>query len=169
MALSTFQGPIRSLGGFYNQGLSSQVVVAAATTLTVPDHAGKLIRLTATSGTITLPTLATVVDPVSSGPGPDPNTNSLAGVVFDIYIEAATTTCVFARGGTNTFVGSVIIAGGTTTAAGFVTSAGVSLTLNATTQGGIQGGRLRFTALPTNKWAVDGTLVGSGVTATPFA
>ena len=43
MALTTFQGPVRSLKGFYAQGPATVVSLTADTTLTVAAHAGKLL------------------------------------------------------------------------------------------------------------------------------
>jgi hypothetical protein len=44
----------------------------------------------------------------------------------------------------------------------------VSLTLNATTDGGLLGGWARFIGLNSTQWAVYGLLVGSGTIETPF-
>ena len=57
MALSTFQGPIRSMGGSYNQGPESVVALTADTTINPTDHAGKLILINNSTLTITLPIL----------------------------------------------------------------------------------------------------------------
>jgi hypothetical protein len=43
MARTTFQGPVRSLNGFITTGPDNVVNITAATTLTVADHAGKII------------------------------------------------------------------------------------------------------------------------------
>lgn len=44
-----------------------------------------------------------------------------------------------------------------------------ALSSNGTTTGGVIGDRYRVTALSTTQWLIDGTLVGSGTIATPFA
>ena len=59
MALTTFQGPVRSLGGFYSQGPNSVLDITAdgavgGTVLTPADHAGRLISVSYTN--LTLPT-----------------------------------------------------------------------------------------------------------------
>jgi len=44
-----------------------------------------------------------------------------------------------------------------------------TLTFNGTTTGGLQGSKFKVTALSTNTWFIEGTLVGSGTLATPFS
>ena len=45
----------------------------------------------------------------------------------------------------------------------------ISVSMNGTTTGGIQGTKLRFTCLSSTRWFVEGIIAGSGVVATPFA
>ena len=45
MARSTFQGPIRSLGGIYQQGPASVVEITADTTLSPEAHGGRIISV----------------------------------------------------------------------------------------------------------------------------
>ncbi len=45
----------------------------------------------------------------------------------------------------------------------------VSVSMNGTTTGGLQGTKLRFTCLSTTRWMVEGVVRGSGVVATAFA
>ena len=62
MAQTTFQGPVRSLGGFYSQGPNSLVSISASATLTPQEHGGKIITVggsLAATTTLTLPTIST--------------------------------------------------------------------------------------------------------------
>ena len=43
MALTTFQGPVKSLRGFYAAGPGTVISLTADTTLTVASHAGKIM------------------------------------------------------------------------------------------------------------------------------
>ena len=54
MAQTTFSGPVRSLAGFITAGVNSTINLAADTTLTVADHAGKIIFLDDADGKFTL-------------------------------------------------------------------------------------------------------------------
>jgi len=45
----------------------------------------------------------------------------------------------------------------------------VSVSMNGTTTGGLQGTKLRFTCLSSTRWMVEGIVRGSGVVATAFA
>ena len=45
MARSTFQGPIRSLGGIYQQGPATIVEITASTTLSPEAHGGRIISV----------------------------------------------------------------------------------------------------------------------------
>ncbi len=45
----------------------------------------------------------------------------------------------------------------------------VAVTMAGSTTGGLVGTRLRFTAISDTQWAVDGSCVGSGILADPFA
>jgi len=45
MARSTFQGPIRSLGGIYQQGPATIVEITTSTTLSPEAHGGRIISV----------------------------------------------------------------------------------------------------------------------------
>lgn len=45
----------------------------------------------------------------------------------------------------------------------------VAVSMDGATKGGLIGGRLKFTALSTTQWYVEGMVVGSGTNADPFA
>lgn len=175
MARTTFQGPVRSLAGFYTQGPGTVVNVADATntlTLTVADHAGKVIRTNDATLIITLPTISASADSVTSGPGSDPNTTNNQGATFYIFVETAATAVAIKTDGTDKFVGSILMVA--TDAAGATTGYAPGATndvinLNGTTTGGAAGSWIEITALTTAKYIVSGVLLGSGVVATPFA
>ena len=170
MALTTFQGPVRSLNGFYSQGPGNILTLGATATLSVATHAGHTLLVPATCA-ITLPTINATADPATSGPGSDPNTISNIGVEFVLFFNAIsagasaqTVTC----GGSDKFVGSLGVVSTVYNAFASVTS--TIITLNATTTGGAaRGSQINIVALAANLWSVNGVLVGSGTAATPFS
>jgi hypothetical protein len=95
MARTTFQGPIRSLGGIYQQGPSTIVEITSSTTLTPVDHGGRIISVggsLAANVQLTLPTINTSANASSSGPGNDPNTLNNEGVVYTIWVPTTIST-----------------------------------------------------------------------------
>jgi len=170
MAISTFDGPVRSLNGFYSQGPGNILTLGATVTLSVATHAGHTLLVPATCA-ITLPTIVTTADPVTSGPGSDPNTQSNLGVAFVLFFNAIsagasaqTVTC----GGSDKLVGTLGVTSTVYNAFASVTS--TIITLNATTTGGAaRGSQINIVALAANLWSVNGVLVGSGTVATPFS
>jgi hypothetical protein len=170
MALTTFQGPVRSLNGFYSQGPGNILTLGATATLSVATHAGHTLLVPATCA-ITLPTINATADPATSGPGSDPNTISNIGVEFVLFFNvisagasAQTVTC----GGSDKFVGSLGVV--STVYNAFASVTGTIITLNATTTGGAaRGSQINIVALAANLWSVNGVLIGSGTAATPFS
>jgi hypothetical protein len=170
MAISTFDGPVRSLGGMYNQGANTVVTLGATASLTVADHAGRICIVPATCA-ITLPTISAAANTASAGPGADPNTLNNLGSVFKLFfnvISAGATAQTVTCGGSDKFVGELIVSG--TTTMGFASVTGTIITLNATTTGGAARGSF-ITLIPVAAavWSVNGVLVGSGSVATPFS
>ena len=170
MGISTFDGPVRSLNGMYNQGNGNLITLGATVTLSVATHAGHILLVPATCA-ITLPAVNATADTVASGPGSDPNTASNIGVVFTFIFTAAsagataqTITC--ASG--DSYTGQILVAG--TTSMAFNSTAGTIITLNATTSGGsAAGSRLTLMPFATAKYIVDGSFVGSGSVVTPYS
>jgi hypothetical protein len=170
MSRTTFSGPIRSLGGFYTQGGNSVVNIPDATnTITVnpEDHAGRLIRINDATLVITLPPI------VVTSPGQDPNDpNTLVnlGTSYEFYLDITASNVKISTNGTDRFTGGLVMAtaGG---AANLYVPAGTNdnINLNGTTTGGIAGSRVKVTAVAALEWMVEGTLIGSGTLATPFA
>lgn len=176
MALTTFQGPVRSLNGFISGGPGAVATISTSTaTLDVTNYSGKLISITAATSTITLPVINATADPVQSGPGSDPNTLNNLGTTYTFFISTTAAAVKIKCGGSGTpgdlFVGTVDLAtaGG---ASSLYTPNGSSndvINFNGTTTGGIAGSYITVQAVAANKWLVTGQVIGSGTLATPFA
>ena len=175
MAQTTFQGPVRSLAGFISQGPATVVNLANGTntvTLDVATYAGKTIRTNDATLVITLPTINATANPVTSGPGQDPNTVNNVGTSYTFVVETAATALAIKTNGTDKFVGSVLMVD--TDSSGAVTgfapaAANDVINLDGSTTGGIVGSTITVTVLSANKYMVTGVLLGSGSVATPFA
>lgn len=177
MALSTFEGPIRSLNGFYVSGPGNVVTLSANTTLTVADHAGKIIKVGGTLAsdiTLTLPAINVTASAASAGPGTDPNTLNNQGAVFTFWIDAtiATSSLKIGTNGTDKYIGSVLSVDTDSSGAmaGFIPGATNDfINLNGGTTGGVVGTWIQITSLTTAKYAVNGVILCTGVPATCFA
>lgn len=172
MAQATFQGPVRSLSGFISQGPNTVAAVSTATaTLDVANYAGKIIKISAATTTITLPAVNASSNPVSSGPGQDPNTLNNLGATYTFYLPTAATTVKIITGTGDFLLGSVSLATSAGAANTYVAdgSATRSLNLNGTTTGGIAGSFVTIVAVSANTYLVQGELIGSSTLATPFA
>ena len=177
MAISTFDGPVRSLNGFYSQGAGNVVSITSSTTLTVAAHAGKIIKVGGTLAadlTLTLPAINTSANAASSGPGADPDTLNNQSATFTIWVDAtvATSSLKIGTNGTDRFIGSVLSIDSDSSGAmaGFVPGASDDfINLNGGTTGGVVGTCITITSLTTNKYMVNGVIVCTGSPATPFA
>ena len=175
MAQTTFQGPVRSLAGFISQGPATVVNLANGTntvTLDVASYAGKIIRTNDATLVITLPTINVTANPVTSGPGQDPNTVNNVGTSYTFVIETAATALSIVTDGTDKFVGSMMMVD--TDSSGAVTafapaSSNDVINFNGTTTGGIAGSTVTVTVLAANKYMVTGVALASGSVVTPFA
>ena len=166
MAKSTFSGPIKSLAGFISAGNANVVSLTADTTLTVADHAGKVLLCNDADGKFTLPSI------VATAPDRDDDSNQLnnLGASFTFVVVTAATDLDIKSDGTDKFVGGVYV--GKDNASGKVFISGASndvLTMNGSTQGGLAGSIVRCTAIASAKYAVEGIVLGSGTIVTPFA
>jgi hypothetical protein len=154
----------------YSQGAGNIIVLGATATLSVATHAGHILLVPATCA-ITLPTIVATADSSASGPGADPNSSNNLGVLFTLVFTAASagaTAQTITCGGSDAFVGQIIVAGSTTAA--FNSTASTIITLNSTTSGGAAAGsRLELTSFAAAKWSVKGTFVGSGTVITPYS
>jgi hypothetical protein len=178
MAQTTFQGPVRSLGGIYQQGPASVVEITASTTLSPSAHAGRILSVggsLAANVVLTLPAINMTANPVTSGPGQDPNTVNNEGVLYTIWVPTTISTSSLKIGtnGTNKFIGTIAMNDVDTDGASLVGfSAAASndfINLNGTTTGGVAGSWVQIFAIATNKYMVKGTVLGTGSVATPFA
>jgi hypothetical protein len=177
MARTTFQGPLRSLGGIYQQGPATIVEITSSTTLSPEVHGGRIISIggsLAAALTLTLPTINASNNPVSSGPGQDPSTANNEGVVYTIWVPTTISTSSLKIGtdGTDKYVGSVLSIDTDTSGAavGFVSGATDDfINFNGTTTGGVAGTFVQIYAIAALKYMVTGTVLGSGTVATPFA
>ena len=177
MARTTFQGPVRSLGGIYQQGPAAVVDITASTTLSPDAHGGRIISVGGTLAanlTLTLPAINTSANPTTSGPGQDPSTANNEGVLYTIWVPTtiATSSVKIGTNGTDKFVGSVLSIDTDTAGAtvGFTAAASNDfINLNGGTTGGVAGTWVQIFAIAANKYMVKGTVLGTGSVATPFA
>ena len=177
MARTTFQGPVRSLGGIYQQGPATVVEVTASATLNPTDYAGRIISVggsLAANVVLTLPAINVTANPTTSGPGQDPSTANNEGVTYTIWVPTTISTSSLKIGtnGTDKFVGSLLSVDTDTSGAmvGFTAAASNDfINLNGTTTGGVAGTWIQIVAIAANKYMVTGVVLGSGTVATPFA
>jgi hypothetical protein len=177
MARTTFQGPVRSLNGFITTGPDNVVNITAATTLTVADHAGKIITAGGTLAAnlvITLPAVNVTADPDSAGPGTASTTPNNQGAVFTFFVPTtvATSSLKIVTDGTDKYTGSVLTVDTDSSGAmaGFAPGAtNDAINLNGSTTGGVAGSYVQITALSSAKYMVQGVVLCTGTPATPFA
>ena len=177
MAITTFDGPIRSLGGIYQQGPSTIVEITASTTLNPVAHGGRIISVggsLAANVVLTLPTINTSANVSSSGPGNDPNTANNEGVVYTIWVPTTISTSSLKIGtnGTDKYIGTILGVDTDSSNALVAYTAAASndfINFNGTTTGGVAGSWVQIFAIAANKYMVNGIALGSGSVATPFA
>jgi len=177
MAISTFDGPVRSLGGIFQQGPSTIVEITSSTTLNPVAHAGRIISVGGTLAAnvvLTLPAINTSANASSSGPGNDPDTANNEGVVYTIWVPTtiATSSLKIGTNGTDKFVGTILGVDTDSSNALVAYTAGATndfINFNGTTTGGVAGSWVQIVAIAANKYMVNGIALGSGSVATPFA
>ena len=171
MANTTFDGPVRSKNGFINIGPGMTKSLTADTTLSVQEHAGRILLLNDADGKFTLPSIVTTAYSAVAGPGSDPNNLNNIGASFYFYIETLATDLDIKTDGTDKFTGAVIIAVNDGSKKAFVPGATNDvITMTGTTKGGIVGSVLQITAIDTANYLVHNSLlIGSGSIETPFA
>ncbi len=169
MGRSSFTGPIRSFRGFITAGPDAVIDITADITLTFADHAGRLMTINDADGTITLPTIAVGAKDAVAGDD-DPNVDNHLGAVYRFYVGTLASDLDINTDGTDKYVGSIAIGIDDSTYKIFVPAAtNDSMNLDGTTDGGIVGSYLEFTAIAAAEYLVQGVLIGSGTIATPFA
>jgi hypothetical protein len=177
MARTTFQGPVRSLGGVYQQGPASVVAITTSTTLNPVDHGGRIISVGGTLAAnlvLTLPTINAAANPTTSGPGQDPSTANNQGVLYTIWVPTtiATSSVKIGTDGTDKYIGAVmsIDTDSSNVTVGFVAGASDDfINLNGSTTGGVAGTWIQIYAIAALQYMVKGTVLGTGTVATPFA
>ena len=171
MANTTFDGPVRSKNGFINIGPGMTKSLTADTSLTVADHAGRILLLNDADGKFTLPSINVNADSAVAGPGSDPNNLNNIGASFYFYVETLATDLDIKTDGTDKFKGAVIIAVDDGAKKAFVPAATNDvITLDGTVKGGIVGSVVQITAIDTATYLVHNSLlIGSGTIETPFA
>jgi hypothetical protein len=165
------------LGGIYQQGPASVVEISASTTLDPVAHAGRILSVggsLAANVVLTLPTINTSANSITSGPGQDPNTVNNEGVTYTIWVPTTISTSSLKIGtdGTDKFVGTLLMVDTDSSGATVGYTAASSndfINLNGTTTGGVAGSFVQIFAIAANKYVVTGVLNGSGTVATPFA
>jgi hypothetical protein len=178
MGITTFDGPIRSLGGLYQQGPASVLSISSDTSLTPTQHGGRIIVCSgalAANVTLTLPTINASANATTSGPGNDPNTQNNLGVVYTVWVPTTISAYSLKIGtdGTDKFVGTLIMndvdTDGATLVGFSAAAANDFINLNGSTTGGVQGSWVQIVGLSALKYLVTGMLLGTGTVATPFA
>ena len=183
MAQTTFDGPVKSLNGFIGAGPK----MIQAITGTVSDSAtninkyqGKVLTIGNANTVFNLPAIVATADSDVSCPGSDPNTKNNVGLEYEFLVTANLT-------GGNTFVLNAGTAAGhsvadvyvgmaiynnTATDPGAVTAFAASLdtlTLDATTRGGLGGAHIKCRAVAGLTWQIEAQLIGNGAFVTPFS
>jgi len=177
MARTTFQGPVRSLGGIYQQGPASVVAITSSTTLDPVAHGGRIISVggsLAANVVLTLPTIDASTNPVTSGPGQDPSTTNNQGVVYTIWVPTtvSTSSLKISTDGTDKYIGTIFgvdTDSSNALVAYTAASSNDNINFNGGTTGGVAGTWVQIFAIAANKYMVNGVALGTGTVATPFA
>ena len=170
MAQTTFQGPVKSINGFIGAGVGNVVSLTADTTLTVADHAGRILTCNDADGKFTLPTIIPTADANGTGPGNDINNTNNLGATFTFIVETAATDMDVLTDGTDKFVGGGYIGVDDDAGKTFISAAANDvITLNGSTKGGLAGSIIKCTVMADDKYHVEAQLLGSGTLVTPFA
>ena len=167
-------GVLRALGGYYMQSADSIVALTADTIINPDEHAGKLILINNSTLTITLPTINNDAEPITSGPDENPNSLNNTGIMYDFLFltSSGTSTTIQGNSSADLMMGGIMSVKGGLGAVHFHQPNGSSnyqIIMNGTTTGGVAGTRLQIQAVFTNRYFVEGTSIGTGTLATPFA
>ena len=170
MANTTFSGPVISKNGFIGTGPGSTVALTANTSLTVNDHAGRILLTQDADGIFTLPSINANANGATAGATDYNNLNNI-GASFYFYVDLTATDVQIVTDGTDKFTGAAMIAVDDGAKKAFFPAASNDvLSMNGTTTGGIVGSVIQVTALETAQYLVHNTLIlGSGTIVTPFS
>jgi|TARA_B100000242_G_C42862878_1_gene400553 hypothetical protein len=174
MGTTTFQGPVVSKKGFFNTGPGNVVDADSSVSLTVADHAGRIVHNDAAGAvTYTLPATNANSDSAVAGPGADFNNLNNVGATIEIFSSITKTgdLVVQVANATDVMVGSaVFIDDSSDNVVGFETaSTSDTITLNGSTTGGVTFSKIVCTVLASGKWKVDVISGCTGTPATPFS
>jgi len=174
MGTTTFQGPVVSKKGFFNTGPGNVVDADSSVSLTVADHAGRIVHNDAAGAvTYTLPATNANSDSAVAGPGADFNNLNNVGATIEIFSSITKTgdLVVQVANATDVMVGSaVFIDDSSDNVVGFETaSTSDTITLNGSTKGGVTFSKIGCTVLASGKWKVDVISGCTGTPATPFS
>ena len=174
MGTTTFQGPVVSKKGFFNTGPGNVVDADSSVSLTVADHAGRIVHNDAAGAvTYTLPATNANSDSAVAGPGADFNNLNNVGATIEIFSSITKTgdLVVQVANATDVMVGSaVFIDDSSDNVVGFETASTYdTITLNGSTTGGVTFSKIVCTVLSSGKWKVDVISGCTGTPATPFS
>lgn len=156
MSTTTFSGPVVSTNGFVS-GSGSLVSVAANTTLTAADNAGRTMLLDVASG-------ATVTLPAATG----------TGNIYKFFVATTVTSndyIIQVANATDVMAGMAIVANdGGNTASIFETAADSdTITMDGSTTGGILGAQVEIQDVASGVFSVVVRSAATGTEATPFS
>ena len=174
MGTTTFQGPVISKKGFFSTGPGNVVDADSSISLTVADHAGRIVHNDAAGAvTYTLPATNANSDSAVAGPGADFNNLNNVGATIEIFSSITKTgdMVIQVANATDVMVGSaILIDDSSDNVVGFETvSASDTITLNGSTKGGVTFSKIVCTVLASGKWKVDVLSGCTGTPATPFS
>lgn len=174
MANTTFSGPVISKNGFYSTGPGNVVDADASISLTVADHAGKIIHNDAAGAvTYTLPALNANANAAVAG-DVDYNNKSNIGARFTIVSSITKTGSLIVKvanaNDIMTGMATIVDTDTTDNMEGFMTaSTSDTITLNGSTTGGVTHATIECVALSSTQWKVSVNTGGTGDLATPFS
>jgi hypothetical protein len=185
MARTTFSGPVRSLRGFIGTGpemaQSITGTVDGGTDIAgIDKYQGKIIQIGDANTVFNLPSIIDTATSAVAG-NDDPNSTNRVGLMYEFIVTSSLT-------GGNTFVLNAGTAAGRATAdvfrgmaiynntatdPGAVTAFNAggtdTLTLTATTKGGLEGAQIQCRAVDGLIWQVSAQLIGNGTFANPWS
>ncbi len=129
--------------------------LTASTTVNPDAYGGKVTTLSAAAG-------LTVTLPAATG----------SGAMYEFIVATTVTSnsyIIRVANGSDVMMGVLSVASDIAGVTCPTTSTSDTITMNGTTTGGILGSRVVLIDAAANKWAVSGSLVSSGVEATPFS
>ena len=174
MGTTTFQGPVVSKKGFFNTGPGNVVDADSSVSLTVADHAGRIVHNDAAGAvTYTLPATNANSDSAVAGPGADFNNLNNVGATIEIFSSITKTgdLVVQVANATDVMIGSALfIDDSSDNVVGFETaSTSDTITLNGDTTGGVTFAKIECTVIASGKWKVDVISGCTNTPATPFS